>query len=208
MILYNKYIRDRIVSSIEDVLLCKDDLLLAYSSVLDEFNSLVITNSDNYVVYNNELTRFVKDSIPGYLVKLQNVEDGELSKFLFIVDSYDENALSAYMYAFNALLRKAKTATNPTNRKDAWKNFYAFKSTFLLLENIIYDNKVISSADFNYGHAITVHKSQGSTYEHACINLRDIVYTSTNIPRANIDIRNRLLYVALSRVRKSAILYI
>ena len=55
---------------------------------------------------------------------------------------------------------------------------------------------------------MTVHKTQGSTFENVAIDLTDIVFQNTRFGRRenDIDIRNKLMYVALSRARKSVIM--
>lgn len=55
---------------------------------------------------------------------------------------------------------------------------------------------------------MTVHKTQGSTFNNVAIDLTDIVFQNTRFGRRenDIDIRNKLIYVALSRARKSVIM--
>ena len=72
------------------------------------------------------------------------------------------------------------------NRVIAWKSYYKFEEKFL---------------DFKYNHAITVHKSQGSTYKDAIINIRNI-----NLNRRQEE-KQRLLYTAITRASRKVILY-
>ena len=62
--------------------------------------------------------------------------------------------------------------------------------------------------DIDYGYSMTVHKTQGSTFDNVAIDLTDIVFQNTRFGRRenDIDIRNKLMYVALSRARKSVIM--
>lgn len=55
-------------------------------------------------------------------------------------------------------------------------------------------------ADFKYNHAITVHKSQGSTYKQVVINIGNILFN----PSA--DDRQRMLYTAITRASDLIIL--
>lgn len=55
-------------------------------------------------------------------------------------------------------------------------------------------------ADFKYNHAITVHKSQGSTYKQVVINIGNIMFN----PSA--DDRQRMLYTAITRASDLIIL--
>lgn len=55
-------------------------------------------------------------------------------------------------------------------------------------------------ADFKYNHAITVHKSQGSTYKQIIINIGNIMFNP------NADDRQRMLYTAITRASDLIIL--
>lgn len=59
-----------------------------------------------------------------------------------------------------------------------WPDFYSFVEQF---------------ADLKYNHALTIHKSQGSTYKKAVINLDNINYNRNPIEK------KRLLYTAITR---------
>ena len=68
----------------------------------------------------------------------------------------------------------------------AWVEYYGFIEQF---------------ADMKYNHAITVHKSQGSTYKKAIVNVRNI-----NINQIPVE-KKRLLYTAVTRASDLLILY-
>lgn len=55
-------------------------------------------------------------------------------------------------------------------------------------------------ADIKYNHAITVHKSQGSTYKEAIVNIQNIDYNK------DVNERERLLYTAVTRASNVLIL--
>lgn len=67
-----------------------------------------------------------------------------------------------------------------------WKGKYFFEEQF---------------ADTKYNHAITVHKSQGSTYREAVVNVGNIKYNK------NLAEQKRLLYTGVTRPEKLLILY-
>ena len=66
---------------------------------------------------------------------------------------------------------------------------------------IDYYNFVEMVADLKYNHAITVHKSQGSTYKQAIVNIKNI-YINKNHKE-----KTRLLYTAVTRASELLILY-
>jgi hypothetical protein len=104
---------------------------------------------------------------------------------------------------YNALMAK------PNQRYDAWKKYFSFKENHLLLKDIRKnDDSIMIKKDLDYGYGLTIHKTQGSTYGNILINLRDIVYTKYGTPVQDKVLRNKLIYVALSRAKNKAILYL
>ncbi|MBK5941430.1 hypothetical protein CCR96_19700 [Halochromatium roseum] len=98
--------------------------------------------------------------------------------------------LSHYASKANALQRACKAHRNPTDeldkaRREAWKDFFSAKERM---------------SDLRPPHACTVHKSQGSTFQHAFIDIGDIGQCTRS------DIIARLTYVALTRPALSALL--
>lgn len=67
-----------------------------------------------------------------------------------------------------------------------WKGFYYFSEKF---------------AAFKYNHAISIHKSQGSTYKQAVLNIGNIYFNK------NAYERQRLLYTGCTRASDLVILY-
>lgn len=72
------------------------------------------------------------------------------------------------------------------NRKKAWREYIAFKDSLM-------------QVDFN--HALTVHKSQGSTYEEVYIDMDDLYKCA----EMDFKLYLRLLYVGISRAAKRVI---
>lgn len=63
-------------------------------------------------------------------------------------------------------------------------------------------NKYLDTfADFKYNHAITVHKSQGSTYKTTILNVKNIGFNS------NLKEKQRLFYTGVTRASDLLILY-
>lgn len=67
-----------------------------------------------------------------------------------------------------------------------WKDYYIFIEQF---------------ADLTYNHAITIHSSQGSTYEKVILNIENVNYNK------NKKEKKRLLYTAVTRASNLLILY-
>lgn len=198
----NNYIRKVAVGD-HDQILVQDDVLTSYSTILDEFNSPIIINSEDYIVeeildYNN------KYIIQGFLTTFRAVSNGKVTSRLFIVDHTNQDSLIRYVSIFNSLLSKAQNSKGGY-RRQAWDEFYAFRNYNLLMSDLYTESgKLITSKDIDYAFGLTVHKTQGSTFSNIFVNVNDIIYNKYGVPYSNIGLRNRLLYVAFSRARNSA----
>ena len=81
---------------------------------------------------------------------------------------------------------KAQLVANCKNRILEWVDYYNFLEKF---------------ADFKYNHALTVHKSQGSTYKKAIVNVGNL-----NLNKNSTE-KQRLFYTAITRASDLLILY-
>lgn len=91
-----------------------------------------------------------------------------------------ENSEVEFKKVSEYIKKKAKTGQIP------WVDYYNFIEQF---------------ADLKYNHAITVHKSQGSTFNEVIINVKDINFNR------DVKERTRLLYTAITRARNLVIFY-
>jgi ATP-dependent exoDNAse (exonuclease V) alpha subunit len=198
----NNYVRKHLFGEQLDPVII-DDLFTSYSTIMNEFNAPLIVNSEDYIIhsilsYNN------KYLIKGYLIKLKKVNGGDVTENLFVINHNDVENIERYKVAFNNLLGGTRTKYLAA-RRTAWENFFEFKNYNLLLTDIVNENgKIISGKDLDYGFGLTIHKTQGSTFQNIIVNAKDVFYTKDNIPYRDINLRNRLMYVALSRASDSA----
>lgn len=198
---WNSYIRNNLIEDANRSVLTRNDLVLCYTTMLDEFGETIITNSEDYII--KDVTNYTNsDGIKGFLVRFIAIYGGKPTKPLFVVDHSDYNNVAIYYKIANTLIESAKSA-DKYNRSKRWKEYYAFKERNLLLTNIL-DNtgKIKFSRDLDYGFALTSHKSQGSTFNDVYIDINDIVFQADGrTPYSNIDELLRRLYVAVSRCR-------
>ena len=173
----------------------KGELLFAYKSVVGSYGNMIVENSSEYKV--NRTKEYTKEGINGYLVDLESIDTGTVSPGVFIITPSPEN-YSKFTEVFNKKLDRAKKASGH-ERGAAWREYYSFKEQFLLLEDIKHNGKLVVAKDIDYGYAITIHKSQGSTYNRVFV-LENIIDQNSNIEE-----RNKLKYVALSRPTTKAI---
>lgn len=204
---WNNYIRNNIVKGADKNIITSNDLITSYTTLVDEFNSIIINNSEDYIIKN--IVDFV-DPIYGFktfMVKLQAIHGGKITIPLCIIDHSDKYTVQLYYKTLNNLIQQAKEATNSSSRSDKWSKYYSFKKRYLLATNLLNKNgKIIFSRDIDYGFAITSHRAQGSTYNTVFVDVNDMVFDNHGRPYTNQDELLRRLYVACSRPSSELIL--
>lgn len=169
-----------------------DELLMGYKGYTDgiensgEYEVLQMQYSSRTVEYGKKLDRKEME-ISGYRVALRDVDQGTILN-TFIVDPEPDEERK-FVTVFNDYLWAAKTMK-------AWPAYFAFKQEFLLMRDIKDTrNTLICGKDLDYAYAISVHKSQGSTFNRVFVDEGNI-----NLNRNWVE-RNKLKYVAFSRPR-------
>ncbi len=178
---WNEIIREALIGKNRDAIEV-GDLLMSYSNVL--LGDKQIYNSADYEV--DSVTEGVtSDEIDVYKVILIDIDtQSEYNVNIVIPETHN---LEKFKRIAMWYLDKT-VGTMGKARSIAWGQYFGFKSKHLLMQKV---GKV--DKDFEYGYAITVHKSQGSTYTQVYVDESDIdnnrKYTE----------RNKLKYVAFSR---------
>ena len=201
---WNKFIRNSIIADSDKSILTKNDLIISYVTIVNEFNDCVIKNSEEYIIndiQNFTDSRYDKNGLKGFLVKFQAIHGGDITTPLFVIDHTDSYTVQRYVQINNSMIEAAKTA-RANIRNEKWKSYFSFKEYCLLMVNILSpDGKIITSRSLDYGFALTSHKSQGSTFDTALVDVNDIVFDKYGQPYTDAEEVNRRLYVACSRCK-------
>lgn len=203
---WNNYVRNIIIPDANKNIITKNDLIMSYETIVDDFLDTILNNSEEYII--KDIVNFVDNTydFKGFLIKFQLVHGGDITKPLFIIDHKDKYTILKYNKVLKDLISAAENATGG-NRVKRWKEYYDFKKKYLLAANVINANgKIIYSRDIDYGFAITSHKSQGSTYANVYVDINDMVFDKNNIIYSNMDNMLRRLYVGCSRAKSKLIL--
>lgn len=203
---WNNFVRQLIVSESERGIITKNDLLMSYKTTVDEFNSVIINNSEEYIV--NDIVNYTdaKYGFKGYLIKFQLVNGGTITKPIFLVDHTDKFSIIKYIDTLDELIKTAKSSTGATRTK-RWKEYFEFKDKYFIITNILDRTGIIKyPRDLDYGFAVTSHRAQGSTYDNVFVDANDIIYDKNGYIYSNIDEMLRRLYVACSRAHKELII--
>ena len=203
---WNNYIRNNIIKDSNKGIITKNDLIMSYVTIVDEFNRIIINNSEEYII--NDIVDFIDDKyeLKGYLIKFQLVHGGMITKPIFVINHTDKYTILKYNQILTNLINTAKQAVNST-RASKWRDYFKFKDNYLIAANIINkQGSIVYSRDLDYGFAITAHKSQGSTYNTVFVDANDIIYNKNGTPYTDYEEMLRRLYVSCSRASKNLII--
>ena len=202
---WNNFVRKLIIDQADRGIITKNDLVMSYKTIVDEFNAVIINNSEEYII--NDIVNYTdaKYNLKGYLIKFQLVNGGQITKPLFVIDHTDKFTILKYVQTLDDLVKEAKCATGAVRSK-RWKEYFEFKDKYLIANNITRNGQIIYQRDLDYGFSITSHKSQGSTYENVFVDVNDIVFDKNGQVYPNIDDMLRRLYVACSRTKNDLII--
>ena len=198
---WNKYIRNSIIADADKSIITKNDLIISYTTIVNQFNECIIKNSEEYII--KDIVNYVdsKYQLRGFMIRFQAIHGGDITTPLFVLDHSDIYTIQKYMQISEFMINAAKT-TRSTLKAQKWREYFAFKESYLLLTNILgSDGKIKVGRDLDYGFSLTSHKSQGSTFDTSLVDVNDIVYDKFGQPYTDAEEVNRRLYVACSRCK-------
>lgn len=186
--------------------------LMSYYETIFTFNKLknLTFNDDpdiNTILNNaiNDINALITNDINIYIMTVEkNTDDGE--KKLYDIKTISESSQEVYnniLNDFELIMNTVKSKTYKCIKKKKVSNKEKL-GLQLLLEKIIsgiytkWANNVIDNfASLIYGYSMTVHKSQGSTFNNVFIDMDDIMNNNKN------DEMKKCLYTAITRTSKT-----
>ena len=199
---WNKLVRNLIIKDADKSVITKNDLLISYCTIVNKFNECVIKNSEEYIL--KDVVNYVHPTyrLKGFMVRFTSIHGGIDTAPLFILDHKDAFTINMYVKISRELIEKAKYSPVKL-RAQAWREYYNFKESCLLLVNVFNPatNNIEFSRDVDYGFSLTSHKSQGSTFDTVLVDINDMVFDKLGHPYTNAEEINRRLYVACSRCK-------
>ncbi len=159
---------------------------LVFNTPYDDF----FTNEEIVVSSLNIIERdFLIYSYPNLKYNAENLDEPETIERKETIKLYQVNSSIFIVHEDSEKLFKdiLKDLSSRAKSKEInWEEYYKFVENF---------------ADIKYNHALTVHKSQGSTYGQVIINIKDL-FLNTDLKE-----REKLLYTAITRAKELVILY-
>lgn len=199
---WNKFIRNAIIDNAESSVITKNDLIISYITIVNQFNECIIKNSEEYILKDVVNYTHPDYNLKGFMVRFTAIHGGISTTPLFIIDHKDKFTVQMYVKLSRDMIQAAKDATFRV-RNQRWKEYFKFKESCLLLTNIINPctGKIEFNRDLDYGFSLTAHKSQASTFDTTFVDVNDIVFDKYGNVYSNAEEINRRLYVACSRSR-------
>ena len=162
---WNKLIRNLIIKDAEKSVITKNDLIISYINLVNQFNECVIKNSEDYIISDIVNYTHPKYNLKGFMVKFTAIHGGANTLPLFIIDHKDNFTINMYVKLARQFIDNARYAP-ASLRAQKWKDYYTFKESCLLLTNIYKPdpsnqfNKIIEfGRSLDYGFSLTAHKS-------------------------------------------------
>jgi len=182
----------------------KFEFLTAYDNF--EYNMISYENGMDYIIINEPVKTsiFIPEvgNLPGYELELYN----SLTKESGIVNILDKEISSEYTNWLCDRIEhfriKAITTKDKQRRGFYWKKYFQIMNSFVTPFDLYYGNRLIRKKSLDYGYAVTVHKSQGSSITNIFVDMKDL------FKRRDAEELRQLQYVALSRARKDAYIYL
>lgn len=170
-----------------------------------EYNGNYFYNSSDYVVINirktdRNIPHFMR--LPGFDLDLYDAVDKQLIN-VFVIDPRVINPdyltnLAQQIESIRLDAIQAKKWGNRTRAKFLWGKYYDIMKSFATPVPLLFDNRVIKQQTFDYGYAITAHRSQGSSYDKVFVDMGNL-----RLDRDLLELR-QLQYVSLSRTKTDA----
>ena len=200
--IWNRYIRERIFDTQNQSLIISD-LLTSYKTLVNDNNDTIIINSQDYII--DQIRPFTNEyRLKVNCVVLTSVYNNKKTEMLQILDTDDLNNINTYRMILEQLRAKAIQIGG----KKGWFPFFKFKNQILSMIDTQLSTVNIQK-EIDYGYCLTSHKLQGSTFENIFVDGFDIcnpINKWGKYYKNDVEFRNRLLYVALSRASHKAII--
>lgn len=176
------------------------EIITAYDNVGHFMNSV------DYVVSNvgQEKTHTFHTRFGSVTANVQNIVLNEIGaktghQVTILALSNDPsvyNQIAAINKQFHAELNNPAVKKDPYIFKKIAKEFAEFRSAFSSMKSIVEDRRTVVKKQFDFGYALTVHKSQGSTYDQ-------VMFHEPSVENAKFleSTKQQLKYVAVSRAR-------
>lgn len=139
------------------------EILTSYENF--EFNWSSYWNSMDYVLVDDPIKDVIKipyfTSMDGYRLNLYDVGNNSIDQVFIISPDTPEMYLTSLAALIEETRLQAVVAKERRQKNSGtlWQKYYEINGSFLTPVNLFFDNRLIKKKTFDYGYAVTIHKS-------------------------------------------------
>jgi len=163
-------------------------------------------NSSDYIIKSCEEAEKSIDIfvLKGYdMVLYDSIDDIDMKVFILDEDKNEEIlpqlAKTIEDIRINAI--QSKKEKKYKYAKSCWVEYFTIMGSFAITKDLLYQKRVVKPKTFDYGYAITVHKSQGSSFNNVFIDIDNLSKCREE------ETKRQLQYVGLSRTETVATIF-
>lgn len=205
---YNRLIRRCLLKDEADnIPFMKGEFLVGYENF--EYEKHNFYNSSDYIIDREPRRSTVVipevGTAEGYMISVYDkVED--MSTWIPMLDirTLSQELIYTWIAKLEEFRLKALTAKENKSGLDKmfWQMYFKTLQCCAINEDLVFQNRVVKKKTFDYGYALTTHKSQGSSYTNVFVDMSDLFFDQDK------DELRQLQYVSLSRTRSDVHLLI
>lgn len=173
----------------------KGEIITCYDNM--EFLHNKFYNSMDYIIMDKpqecEVTITPELVLPAYRIQLYDTLNECTNPIKILSRQCTTEQLANLAACIEEVRQKAIQCKNSKMRNICWSAYFGIVNKFATPVNLFYQKRCVRRKSFDYGYAITVHKSQGSTYEDTFIDMKNLQHCTEPL------VKHQLQYVALSR---------
>lgn len=205
---YNRFIRRCLLKNDADnIPFMKGEFLVGYENF--EYEKHNFYNSSDYII-NDEPRRgpvVIPDVgiVNGWIISIYDkVEDASTWVPMLDIKTVDQEVIYTWIARLEDLRLKALQAKEAKNGRDKmfWGMYFKTLQCCAINEDLVFQNRIVKKKTFDYGYALTTHKSQGSSYTNVFVDMSDLFCNQDK------DELRQLQYVSISRTRSDVHLLI
>lgn len=175
-----------------EFLTCTDTTTVGWSQFWNGMDYIIVEEPVKTTIYIPEIGEF-----PGYNLEVYDSSNKVNLTFSILSKNMSMNQFNYLCKTIEDIRQSAVIAKNKKSRESGnlWKKYFRIMESFTTPIDLYYENRLIRKSTFNYGYAITLHRSQGSTINNVFIDMKSIAFCRDE------EEKRQLQYVALSRAK-------
>jgi exodeoxyribonuclease-5 len=166
-----------------------------------QYESAQFYNSLDYIIRNNPVMEnkvllYFNKPLVGFTLDLYDTVYKNVNK-VFVLSKYNDPDNLDNLAKLLEQTRQHAVMLKKSGKSASlmWSKYYTLMGSFATTFDLFCDNRVIKKKTFDYGYALTVHKSQGSSFNTVFVDIANInACPDTKVLR-------QLQYVSISRTK-------